>query len=51
MGRWKVIQSSHELYDKKTGVYYISKDNAYVEILNILYDELQEVKQMLNEVK
>lgn len=47
MGRWKIIQSTHELYDKETGEYYMSKDKAYVEILNILYDELQEVKQML----
>lgn len=43
MDRW--ILQGKEMYDTVTCKVYLSKDRAYLEILNIIYDEIQELKK------
>lgn len=45
MKRW--IVEEHLLEDRVTHKFYHSKDKAYVDMFNVIYDELQEVKRLV----
>lgn len=42
MKRWVI--NGNEMYDTVTCKVYVSRDKAYLEILNIIYEEIQELK-------